>query len=52
MEIPVNLFSFLSSLTGFIFTVLILSYLLGDNPLFRVGIHLFIGISVGYAPNV
>ena len=52
MEIPVNLLSFLSSLTGFIFTVLILSYLLGDNPLFRVGIHLFIGISVGYVLSV
>jgi hypothetical protein len=52
MEVPVNLLSFLSSLTGFIFTVLILSYLLGDNPLFRVGIYLFIGISVGYVLSV
>jgi hypothetical protein len=52
MEVPVNLLSFLSSLSGFIFTVLILSYLLGDNPLFRVGIYLFIGISVGYVLSV
>jgi hypothetical protein len=33
---------------GFIFTLLVFSYLLGDNPLFRFTIYLFIGISSGF----
>jgi hypothetical protein len=37
---------------GFLFTILIFSYLLGDNPLFRTGIYLFIGAASGYAAAV
>lgn len=33
---------------GFLLTVMIFSYLIGDNPLFRIASHLFIGISAGY----
>jgi hypothetical protein len=33
---------------SFFFTVALLSYLLGDNPLYRAALHLFIGVSVGY----
>lgn len=33
---------------SFFFTVALLSYLIGDNPLYRLAIHLFIGVSVGY----
>lgn len=32
---------------GFILSVMIFSYLLGDNALFRFAIHLFIGVSAG-----
>lgn len=31
------------------FTIAILSYLIGDNPLYRVAIHLFVGVTAGYA---
>jgi hypothetical protein len=30
-------------------TVMVLSYLIGDNPLFRVATHIFIGITAGYS---
>lgn len=30
-------------------TLLIFSYLLGDNPLYRLALHLFIGALVGYS---
>ena len=43
---------FISAIVGFILTVMVLSYLIGDNPLFRVAIYLFIGVSSGYAATV
>lgn len=39
----------IGTLVGFILTLLIFSYLLGDNPLFRLAIHIFIGVSAGFA---
>lgn len=39
----------IGTLVGFILTLLIFSYLLGDNPLFRIAIHIFIGVSAGFA---
>ncbi len=33
---------------AFFFTLMILSYILGDNPLFRVGTYIFVGVSAGY----
>lgn len=33
---------------GFVFTLFVFSYILGDNPLFRFAIYLFIGISSGF----
>jgi hypothetical protein len=35
-----------------LFTVLILSYVIGDNPAFRLAIHTFIGISAGYVAAI
>ena len=37
---------------SFFFTIALLSYLIGDNPLYRVALHMFIGVSVGYAALV
>ena len=42
----------ISALTGFIITLMIFSYLIGDNPLFRVALYIFIGVSSGYAVAV
>jgi hypothetical protein len=42
----------ISALVGLILTLMIFSYLLGDNPLFRIAIYLFIGVASGYAAAV
>lgn len=49
IENQLELFGILISFT---FTVLVLSYALGDNLLFRLAIHLFIGAAAGYAAAV
>ena len=41
----VNLFT---GVISFLFTLLIFSYVLGDNPLFRIAVYIFIGVSAGY----
>lgn len=45
MVLSADLFT---GLLSFVITLLILSYLIGDNPLFRVAIYLFTGVSAGY----
>lgn len=37
------------TIVSFILTLLILSFIFGDNPLFRVAAYLFVGVSAGYA---
>jgi hypothetical protein len=37
---------------SFLLTLMTLSYLIGDNPAFRVAIYLFIGVSAGYVAAV
>ena len=37
---------------GLLLTLLIFSYLIGDNILFRIAIYIFIGVSSGYAASV
>ncbi len=37
---------------AFLFTILIFSYLLGDNPLFRIGTYVFVGGAAGYVAAV
>ena len=39
----------ISALAGLLLTLMVFSYLIGDNPLFRVAIYLFIGVASGYA---
>jgi hypothetical protein len=34
---------------GAVLTLLIFSYLLGDNPLYRLALHIFVGALVGYS---
>jgi hypothetical protein len=36
-------------LLGFTLTLMIYSYIIGDNPLFRLGINILVGVSGGYA---
>ena len=43
----------IAGIVSFLLTIMVLSYLfLGDNPLFRIAIFLFIGVSAGYAAAV
>jgi hypothetical protein len=37
---------------SFLLTLMVLSYLIGDNPFFRVAVYLFVGFSAGYAASV
>jgi hypothetical protein len=43
-----NLTDFIGLALGFLLTVLVFSYLIGDNPFFRLAIHIFIGVSAAY----
>ena len=35
-----------------ILTIMVLSYLVGDNPMFRIAIYIFVGVSAGYVGAV
>jgi len=37
---------------SFLLTLMILSYLVGDNPAFRLAVYIFIGVSAGYVAAV
>ena len=43
---------FIAGIAGFALTLMILSYLVGDNPLFRFAAYLFVGVSAGYVAVV
>ena len=47
-----NLADWIGAFLGFILTLLVFSYLIGDNPLFRITLHMFIGVSAGFAAVV
>jgi len=49
MIIPVEL---ITGSLSFLITLMILSYVIGDNPLFRIATYLFIGVSAGYIAAV
>ena len=42
----------IAGIVAFIFTVMIFSYLIGDNPLFRIATYFFVGVSAGYVASV
>lgn len=42
----------LGGITAFLLTLMVFSYLVGDNPLYRIAIHLFIGAAAGYTAVV
>ena len=42
----------ISGFVGLILTLMIFSYLIGDNPLFRMAVYLFVGVASGYAATV
>lgn len=42
----------ITGVISFLFTILVLSYLIGDNPLFRIAVYIFVGVSSGYVAAV
>ncbi len=42
----------IAGIIAFLFTLMILSYLIGDNPLFRIAVYIFVGVSAGYVAVV
>lgn len=42
----------IAGMVSFLLTLMVLSYLIGDNPAFRVAVYLFVGVSAGYAAAV
>ena len=42
----------ISAIIGFLLTVMVFSYLIGDNPMFRITVYLFIGVASGYAAAI
>ncbi len=39
----------IGAIVGFLLTLMVVSYILEDNVLFRIAIHIFIGVAAGYA---
>ena len=48
-EIPALVDALIGPVVAMLLTIMVLSYLIGDNPLFRMASHLFIGVAAGYA---
>jgi len=47
-----EILEFAGLILGAVLTIMIFSYLVGDNPLYRLALHLFIGALVGYSFGV
>ncbi len=43
---------FIGLIVGFLLTLFIYSYIWGDNPLYRLAVHLLVGVSAAYAAVV
>src|SRR3990172_13070471 len=42
----------LATIVAFLLTVMIFSYLAGDNPAFRIAVYVFVGVTAGYVAAV
>ena len=40
------------AIISFLLTLIVLLYLIGDNPAFRIVVYIFVGVSAGYAASV
>lgn len=48
---PANI-ELITGIASCVLTLMVFSYLIGDNPFFRVAVYLFIGVSAGYVTTV
>jgi len=44
-----NLTDLVGAILGFVLTLMVVSYVIKDNALFRLAVHIFIGVAAGYA---
>lgn len=47
-----NMTELITGIVSFLLSLMVLSYLIGDNALFRIAIHIFVGVSAGYVAAV
>ena len=47
-----GLVDIIGAIIAFVLTLLVFSYMIGDNVAFRLGVHIFIGVSAGYTGGV
>ena len=47
-----NLVELVGAAIGTVLTLLVFSYMLGDNPLYRLALHIFLGVLIGYSFGV
>ena len=52
MTISPEMFNLMTGMISFLFTLLVFSYVIGDNPLFRAAVYIFVGVSSGYIAAV
>lgn len=48
MVLSTEQINLITGVISFLFTLLVFSYVLGDNPLFRIAVYIFVGVSSGY----
>ena len=51
-KVKKNMPDLVGAVVGFILTLVVFSYILGDNPLFRLAVYIFVGVAAGYATVV
>ncbi len=52
MTISPEMLDLATGMVAFLFTVFVFSYVIGDGPLFRVAVYIFVGVSSGYVAAV
>ena len=52
MTLEISNLDIIGAVLGAVFTLMVLSYLLGDNPLYRLALHLFVGALTGYSFSI
>jgi len=43
---------FLAAVVSFLLTLMVFSYLVGDNPAFKIAVYIFVGVTAGYVAAV
>lgn len=47
LQLPLS--ELIGTIVAALLTIMVLSYLAGDNPMYRLAVHMFVGVAAGYA---